>query len=136
MSTGFELGEERYEAALAATHLLSQSWAVSEWENGVAYMARRDDEFLREGLLKMCSTELDVYLLVALDRLRVRAISKNLAETARKLRSARPGADEPVETVMTRLDGLIDEALVHDSDAVAFLTPSGGRTSPAASRLT
>lgn len=128
--TGNELGEDRYEAALANTHALSQSWAVSLWETGAAYMPRQDDAFLREGMLKMCSTELDVYLLVALDRLRVRSLSKNLARVAQELRMAITSgealATSEQESGESRLvsgmyEHLISKAIALDADAVAFL---------------
>lgn len=128
--TGNELGEDRYEVALSNTHTLSQSWAVSLWETGAAYMPRQDDEFLREGMLKMCSTELDVYLLVTLDRLRVRSLSKSLARVAQELRMAitsgealaipeRDSVDSGLVSGM--YEHLISKAIALDADAVAFL---------------
>lgn len=61
--TGLELGQDRYAAAVGNTHVLSQNWAVAVWEHGAAYLPRQDDAFFREGMLMMCSTDLDVYLL-------------------------------------------------------------------------
>ena len=119
--TGLELGQDRYAAAVGNTHVLSQNWAVAVWEHGAAYLPRQDDVFLREGMLMMCSTDLDVYLLVILSRLRVRILSRRLADTAQKMRSARPGADEPRDRVVKRLDDLINRAIELDGEAIAFL---------------
>lgn len=119
--TGLELGRDRYAVAVGNTHVLSQNWAVAVWEYGAAYLPRQDDVFLREGLLMMCSTDLDVYLLVILSRLRVRILSRRLADTAQEMRSARPGADEPRDRVVERLDGLINKAIELDGEAIAFL---------------
>ena len=119
--TGLELGRDRCAAAAGNTHVLSQNWAVAVWEHGAAYLPRQDDVFLREGMLMMCSTDLDVYLLVILSRLRVRILSRRLADTAQEMRSARPGADEPRDRVVKRLDDLINRAIELDSEAIAFL---------------
>ncbi|WP_136314190.1 hypothetical protein [Actinomyces procaprae] len=121
--TGFELGEERYARAKQNIHVLSQSWAVSVWEHGAAYLPRQDDGFLLEAMLKMCSTDLDVYLLVVLDRLRVRALSQDLADTAQELRDATrmiSRGDDP-DVVTACLDPVITRAISLDGDAVAFL---------------
>lgn len=118
--TGLELGRDRC-AAAGNTHVLSQNWAVAVWEHGAAYLPRQDDVFLREGMLMMCSTDLDVYLLVILSRLRVRILSRRLADTAQEMRSARPGADEPRDRVVKRLDDLINRAIELDGEAIAFL---------------
>lgn len=119
--TGLELGRDRCAAAAGNTHVLSQNWAVAVWEHGAAYLPRQDDVFLREGMLMMCSTDLDVYLLVILSRLRVRILSRRLADTAQEMRSARPGADEPRDRVVKRLDDLINRAIELDGEAIAFL---------------
>ncbi|WP_128773103.1 hypothetical protein [Actinomyces oricola] len=117
-----ELGKGLYETAVSNTHILSQSWTVTIWPAGAAYMPRRDDVFQCEGIFTMCSTDLDVYLLAALARLRVRTLSKNLARVAQDLRAAitaREQADQ--ESVSGAYEDLIREAIALDADAVAFL---------------
>ncbi|RAX24209.1 MULTISPECIES: hypothetical protein [unclassified Actinomyces] len=121
--TGFELGEERYSRAKKNIHVLSQSWAVSVWERGAAYLPRQDDGFLLEAMLKMCSTDLDVYLLVVLDRLRVRALSLSLAATAQELRVAteKIGPSGNLDVATKYLDPVIARAIRLDGEAVSFL---------------
>ncbi|MDO4900540.1 hypothetical protein [Actinomyces sp.] len=121
--TGFELGEERYGRAKENIHVLSQSWAASVWERGAAYLPRQDDVFLLEAMLKMCSTDLDVYLLVVLDRLRVRTLSHSLAATAQELRTAteKIGQAGDLDTVTEYLDPVIAKAIRLDGEAVSFL---------------
>ncbi|MBO3724924.1 hypothetical protein J5X07_07780 [Actinomyces bowdenii] len=118
--TGLELGEEAYAEAIRRTHLLSQSQAITVGETGVAYMARQNDDFLCEGMLRSLSTDLDVYFLVVLDRLRIRALSKKIAETAKEV-SAHIGRHGGTRVLLDDLDGLIDTSVRLDSDAVTFL---------------
>ena len=118
---GAELGEGRYDQALEHAHMLSHSWAVSVWERGAAYMPRHpDDEFLLEGMHTMCSTDVDVHLLTALNRLRVRDLSRRLAATAQRVRAVRPATGQRAD-LTSQLDPLIDEAVRLDGEAVAFL---------------
>ncbi|CAM2962961.1 hypothetical protein ACSL103130_08680 [Actinomyces slackii] len=118
---GVELSEENYQAHLKRTHLLSQSWAVAVGRTGTAYLARQStDPFLCEGMLRACSTDLDIHLLVALDRLRVRSLSQQLADTAERLRDHLHQGACPAHQ-QERLDQLIDNAIALDSEAVAFL---------------
>ncbi|MBF0698339.1 hypothetical protein [Actinomyces bowdenii] len=118
--TGRELDEEEYASALHHTHLLSQSWAITVGEHGVAYIPRQKDGFLCEGMLRAFSTDLDVHLLIALGRLRVRALSEKIAATAKKLKAQTriKGISKPA---LDDLDKIIDDSLELDSDAVTFL---------------
>ena len=53
--------------------------------------------------------------------MRVRILSRRLADTAQEMRSARPGANEPRDRVVKRLDDLINKAIELDGEAIAFL---------------
>ena len=119
-STGIELDEEAYASSLHRTHLLSQSWAITVGERGVAYLPRQEDDFLCEGMLRAFSTYLDVHLLIALDRLRVRLLSRKISETAKGLKELTRAGTESKQA-LADLDPLIDASVELDSDAVAFL---------------
>ncbi|SDN85923.1 hypothetical protein SAMN05216355_11914 [Actinomyces ruminicola] len=127
--SGIELGGGAYATAQRNTHVLSQSWAVTVWERGVAYIPRQHDEFILEALLRACSINVDVCLLILLDELNVRLLSKRLADTAQRLRALRQQRhgtsdarrQEECEGELIEEDALIEEAIDLDSDAVAFV---------------
>lgn len=119
-STGMELDEEAYASSLHHTHLLSQSWAITVGESGVAYLPRQEDDFLCEGMLRAFSTDLDVLLLITLDRLRVRSLSKKISDTAKELKGLTRNGTESKQA-LADLDPLIDASVELDSDAVTFL---------------
>ncbi|QHO91768.1 hypothetical protein CWT12_11265 [Actinomyces sp. 432] len=127
--SGIELSGGPYAMARRNTHLLSQSWAVTVWERGVAYMPRQKDEFILEALLRTCSINVDVCLMILLNELNVRLLSRRLADTAQRLRALRKrrhGSSDAIrqeggEGQRGEEDALIEEAIDLDSDAVAFL---------------
>ena len=127
--SGIELGGGAYATARKNTHVLSQSWAVTVWERGIAYMPRQQDEFILEALLRACSINVDVCLLILLDELNVRLLSRRLADTAQRLRALRmrrhassdATGQAGEESAIVDEDALIEEAIDLDSDAVAFL---------------
>lgn len=119
---GVELTGARFQEVAEATHELSQSWSVTLSECGAAYMPRQDDNFGGHARLAMCTTHLDVYLLILLDRIRVRELSRSLGVVAKGLRAATHNLGPHVSRQgLIDLEAAIDEAIALDSEAVLFL---------------
>ncbi|BDA65555.1 hypothetical protein MANAM107_23890 [Actinomyces capricornis] len=122
LSTSPEFGDYVAEEVMASTHMLSQSWSMTIHEHAVAYIQRQDDGWEGKARLHAFSTHLDVYLLILLARVRVKALSRRLGEVASELRDLVPsGDDDSLPHAVPDLDQAIDQAIALDSEAVVFL---------------
>lgn len=118
------LDRRTLEHALNATLFVEQRWAITMSEHGIAYACMGASTSSAQGLDRMHTLDLDVYLLLMLSRAEVLRLSGELADVARSLSKAPPSS---IDTKATRTQESarnhrsISKALDVDARATAFL---------------